>query len=262
MELVVVQHLFMTGTCRHAHVILPTLAFGEERVTFTSAERRVQLAEPAVDAPPGPLAAWEQLVRVARRLGADWNYRSTAEVMAEIARVVPFYGAITHENLATEFGRQWPCTTEQPRGTPVLFANEGETLRFVPVPKPMILPPPETYPFVLIFGGSLYYWSQSVLVQHSETLRREHRILLLDYPNGFVEINPEDAKALGIRDGLKVRMVAPDGASASSTARVTDEVRKGTVCVPYFVREIERQIIGDIGAGTALVWVRLEKEAA
>lgn len=262
MELVVVQHLFMTGTCRHAHVILPTMAFGEERVTFTSAERRVQLAERAVDAQTGPVATWEQLARLARKLGAQWHYRNSAEVMDEIARVVPFYGGIHYSNLESDFGRQWPCTKDHPLGTPRLFTNGNHGLRFAPVPKATVLPPPANFPLVLIFGQSLYYWNQSVLVQHSETLRREHRILLLDYPNGFVEINPDDAKALGLRDGIKVRILAPDGALASSVARVTDEVRKGTVCVPYFVRDVERQILGTVSDGAALVWVRLEKEAA
>ena len=44
-ELVVVQHLFMTDTARTTpHVVLPTTAFGEEQVTFTSTERRIQIA--------------------------------------------------------------------------------------------------------------------------------------------------------------------------------------------------------------------------
>ena len=57
-----------------------------------------------------------------------------------------------------------------------------------------------------MFGHSLYYWHQNVLVKHSETLKREYRILLLDYPEGFVEINPDDAKHLGIRDGQRIRL--------------------------------------------------------
>ncbi|HXZ78411.1 MAG TPA: molybdopterin-dependent oxidoreductase [Terriglobales bacterium] len=262
-ELIVVQHLFMTGTAEYAHVVLPTTSFGEERVSFTSTERRIQLAERAVAPPPGPLPAWEQLVRVARLLGADWSYRSSAEVMDEIGAVVPFYSGVNYRNLGSHYGRQWPCTKEQPLGTSLLFGNHNgnHAFRFAAVAKPTIIPPPPEFPLILVFGQSLYYWNQSVLIQHSETLRREHRILLLDYPQGFVEINPADAQALGIHDGQKVRLVSPD-AAAVSTARVTDEVRRGTVCVPYFVREVERQILGSVAGGAALVWIRLEKEAA
>ncbi len=261
-DLVVMQHVFLTGSAQYAHVVLPTTAFGEEQVTFTSMERRIQLAQRAVDPPPGPMPAWEQLTRLARRLGADWPYASAAEVMDEIATVVPFYSGVSYANLDSNFGRQWPCTKERPLGTPMLFANGNHGLRFVPVPKPTIISALPEYPLLLIFGQSLYYWNQSVLVQHSETLRREHRILLLDYPEGFVEINPEDARPLNIRDGNKVRLVASDGAAARTTARVTDEICRGTVCVPYFVREVERQILGSVGEGSALVWIRVEKEAA
>jgi len=261
LDLLVVQHLFMTGSGQHAHVILPTTAFGEERVSFTSTERRIQLAERVVDPPQGPIPAWEQLTRLARLLGADWNYGSSADVMDEIATLVPFYSGVSYSSLANAFGRQWPCTKEQPLGTRLLFANNNNhAFHFVPVCKPTIIPAPWEYPLILVFGQSLYYWNQSVLIQHSETLRREHRILLLDYPDGFVEINPEDAKELGIRDGERIRLMTPD-ATAHSTARVTDEVRKGTVCVPYFVREIERDLLGSVD-GSALVWTRVEKEPA
>jgi predicted molibdopterin-dependent oxidoreductase YjgC len=262
LDLVVVQHLFMTGSAKYAHVILPTTAYGEERVTFTSTERRVQLADQAVEPPPGPMPAWEQLVRLAWRLGAEWSYSSSADVMDEIAAVVPFYSGISYANLESDFGRQWPCTKEQPLGTGVLSSNyESHSYHFARVPKPAISPAPPEYPLTLVFGQSLYYWNQNVLIQHSETLRREHRILLLDYPNGFVEVNPEDARELGIREGQKVRLVTPD-ARAQSTARVTDEVPRGVVCVPYFVREVGRQMLGKDADGSALVSIRLEKEAA
>jgi predicted molibdopterin-dependent oxidoreductase YjgC len=48
-DLVVVQHLFWTDTARYAHVVLPTTAFGEERVTFTNTERRIQLAKQVIE---------------------------------------------------------------------------------------------------------------------------------------------------------------------------------------------------------------------
>ena len=84
---------------------------------------------------------------------------------------------------------------------------------------------------------------------------------MLDYPEGFVEINPEDAKQSGIRDGERIRLRSAEGA-AMTTARVTPEVRNGAVFVPYFVRQVQRQILGMNGNGLLLVPVRVEKEAA
>jgi predicted molibdopterin-dependent oxidoreductase YjgC len=263
-ELVVVQHLFMTDSAKLADVVLPTTAFGEERVTFTSTERRIQIAERVIDPPEGPMPAWEQLTRLARAMGAPWRYESAGDVMREIGRAVPFYSGAGHDNLARDYGRQWPCTTERPLGTDLLFAGEETERRFkfAPVarpPKPA--ENPAGFPFTLVFGYSLYYWHQNVLIQHSETLKREYRLLLLDYPDGFVEINTDDAKRLGIRDGGRIRLTTAGG-SLPSTARVTSEVRAGTAFVPYFVGPLKRNMFGAIGEGSPLVPVRVEKEAA
>ena len=264
-ELIVVQHIFLTETAeRYADVVLPTTAYGEERVSFTNTERRIQLAEQVVEPAPGLTPAWEQLARLARLLGADWKYNSAADIMEEIREAVPFYSGATYENLAREYGRQWPCTKDHPMGTRYLFArlNSDRPFKFVAVAKPEpAAKVSRNFPLTLVCGSSLYYWNQNVLIRHSETLRREYSILLTDYPQGFVEINPEDAERMGIRDGKKVR-VSSEGGSGVSTARVTKEVRKGTVFVPYFERQLEQQILGGSRDGTALAPVRVEKEVA
>jgi predicted molibdopterin-dependent oxidoreductase YjgC len=263
-ELVVVQHLLLTETAKYAHVILPTSAFGEERVTFTSTDRRIQLAEKVIPPLPGTTPAWQQLTQVARALGADWKYESAAEVMNEIGTVVPFYSGANYDNLASEYGRQWPCTKDRPLGTRFLFSGSQpeQGFKFVPITRhPQAVSAQTDYPLTLVFGHSLYYWHRSVLIQHSETLKREYRILLLDYPDGFVEINTEDAKQLGIRDGEKIRLCAATG-SAVAAARVTPEVRSSTVFVPYFVSQVQQQIRGSTENGVQLVPVRVEKEGA
>ena len=267
-ELVVVQHLFMTDSAKYAHVVLPTTAFGEEQVTFTSAERRIQLAKRVIDPPPpGPMPAWEQLTRLGRAMGADWNYDSSAAVMEEIGETVPTYGGASHENLLREYGRQWPCTKDRPLGTPMLFSEEDDkaAFKFAVLAEggelPQAAQPNRDYPMTLVFGHSLYYWNQSLLIKHSETLKREYRVLLLDYPNGFVEINTEDAKRLDIRDGHAIRIVAASG-SGESTARVTPEVRSGTIFVPYFVPQLQKELFLRAGHSNSMIQVRVEKGAA
>jgi len=264
LDLLVVQHLFMTDTAQYAHVVLPTTAFGEEEVSFTSTDRRIQIAERVVDPCTGLTSAWEQITYVANLMGAGWHYPSAKDVMDEIATVVPFYSGVSYENLAREYGRQWPCTKDRPLGTQFLFANSNaaRSFKFVAVPKP---PQPaaasKDFPLTLVFGNSLYYWNQNVLIRHSETLKREYRILMIDYPDGFVELNTDDAQQLGIRDGKKVRLWA-ENTSALATARVTSEVMSGTIFVPHFMREIEKQILGSNGDGRKLIPVRVEKGTA
>jgi predicted molibdopterin-dependent oxidoreductase YjgC len=261
-KLVVSQQLFITDAARYADVVLPTTAYGEEQVSFTSTERRIQLAQKVVEPAPGLMPVWQQLTHVARLMGANWSYSCAADVMAEIGRAVPFYSGASYDNLARQYGRQWPCTKDQPLGTRYLFAaNNGTKFNFAPLARPPKVSTATEYPFQLFFGSSLYYWTQDVLVRHSETLKREYRILWLDYPEGFVEINSEDAKGLGVRDGQKVTLRTTAG-SAEATARVTPEVRSGTVFVPYFLREVEKKILPGIGDRSQLVPVRVEKAAA
>jgi predicted molibdopterin-dependent oxidoreductase YjgC len=263
-ELLVVQHVFMTPTAELAHVVLPTTAFGEEQVSFTSTDRRIQLAEQVVEPPGGLLPAWAQIVRVAQLMGAAWNYATAADVMDEIGTVVPLYSGANYENLGRDYGRQWPCTSDRPLGTQFLFAENGTSRKFhfAAVPKPALADhTSKEFPFMLVFGSSLYYWSQNVLVRHSETLKREYRWLFLDYPDGFVELNTADAAAIGVRDGQPIRLMAERN-FATCAARVTDEVMKGTIFVPYFMSDVERQMLGGTGNGACLLPVRIEKEAA
>jgi predicted molibdopterin-dependent oxidoreductase YjgC len=265
LEFVVQQHLFLNEASRNADVVLPVVAFGEERVTFTNLERRIQIAEKVVEPPPGTVPAWEQIVRFARRMGADWRHASSSEVMDEIGRANPHYAGASHENLARDYGRQWPCTHDRPLGTPLLFAEPepGRPFRFAMIERPAAPPdPPKEFPFTLLFAYSLYYWNKNVLVQHSETLKREYQILLLDYPEGFVEIHPDDAAALNVRDGAPIRVVSPAGA-IDSFARVTAEIRPGVVCIPFFLHDSVRRLRGAGGEApgfrTPPVFVRVEK---
>ena len=261
LHLLVTQQLFMTETARLADVVLPTTAFGEEQVSFTSTERRIQLAEKVVEPPDELTPVWRQLTQIAWLLGANWKYSQAAEVMQEIGQAVPFYSGASYENLAQDYGRQWPCTKDRPLGTRHLFAENGAHFNFAAVARPAPADISPELPFRVFFGSSLYYWTQDVLVRHSETLKREYRILWMDYPHGFVEMNSEDAKQLGIRDGENITLRA-QGASAQATARVTPEVMSGTIFVPYFLREVETRLLNGAGDRHQLVPVRVEKGAA
>ncbi len=260
-DLVVMQHLFLTESARYADVVLPTTAFGEERVTFTSTERRIQLAEQVIEPPAGVFPAWQQIMHVAREMGGDWTYSSAADVMDEIGAVVPFYSGANYDNLSREYGRQWPCTKDRPLGTRFLY-SEGIPggFKFVPVARhDQPISADKDYPLTLVFDNSNYYWNQNVLIQHSETLKREYRILLLDYPDGFVEINAEDAKQLRIRDGEKIQLRSARGSSVIA-ARVTSEVRSGIVSVPYFVHQVKQQLGGLPAHKVHLLPVCVQKE--
>jgi len=262
-ELVVVQHLFMTETAKYADVVLPTTAFGEETVTFTSTDRRIQVAEKVIDGPGETEPAWRHIVRVAQAMGANWSNETPESVMDEIGRAVPFYEAASYDNLRRDYGVPWPCTRQRPVGTPRLFDDESDQgkFRLLPVARPALRPHADQFPITLVFGNSHYYWHQNVLIRHSETLKREHRILLLDYPEGFVEINEEDARRLSVRDGETIRLCARAGC-VNVAARVTSEVRPGAAYVPFFVKSVQQEIHGNHEMASPYVDVRIEKASS
>jgi predicted molibdopterin-dependent oxidoreductase YjgC len=263
MELVVLQNLFMTKTAENAHVILPVAAYGEEDVTFTSTERRIQHVVKAIDPLNNLPSAWQQIVEIANRMGAQWSYKTPSDVLAEIAAVVPDYAAVTFENLSRDYGRQWPCTNDNPLGTPVLYATGKENRQFTFAQLHTASPEQDSdsnFPFILSFGHSQYYWHQNTLVRHSETLKREYGILLLDYPEGFVEINDVDAKNASVRDGGRIKITTPDG-EAQTFARVTSEVRQGIVFVPFFLQDVIRSVQKETKEGSKSTHVRIEKVA-
>ena len=65
-------------------------------------------------------------------------------------------------------------------------ASPGQPFQFVPVRRPEApADAPRDYPFALVFGHSLYYWHQNVLIKHSETLKREIPHAVARLPGGL-----------------------------------------------------------------------------
>ncbi|HNB11050.1 MAG TPA: molybdopterin dinucleotide binding domain-containing protein, partial [bacterium] len=93
-------------------------------------------------------------------------------------------------------------------------------------------PPPEMpdddYPYWLNTGRVLEHW-------HSGSMTRRIPVLHQAVPSSYVELNPDDAKELGIRHGDKVRLTSRRGSivmSASINERGVPP--HGMVFVPFF----------------------------
>ncbi|MCX6681398.1 MAG: formate dehydrogenase subunit alpha, partial [Methanoregula sp.] len=78
-------------------------------------------------------------------------------------------------------------------------------------------------------------WHTGTMTRRSEDLEREE-------PTGWVEINPEDAKALGIRDKEMVRAVTRRG-QIEIGARVTKDIKKGVVFMPFHYAECAANVL-------------------
>jgi NADH-quinone oxidoreductase chain G len=107
LDFLVVQDLFLTETAKRATVVLPAVAYTEKDGTFTNTERAVQVVRRAMADLPGALPDWQILRDVANAMGLSWRYGSSAEILAEISRVVPLYAGVSRRELGAE-GARWP----------------------------------------------------------------------------------------------------------------------------------------------------------
>ena len=231
LEFLLVSDIFPTETTALADVVLPAACFAEKDGTFTSTERRVQQVRKAVDPPGDARAEWEWICDLSRRLGQEADYASPASIMAEIASLTPSYGGIDYQRLGPE-GLQWPCPCKDHPGTSILhvdcFSQGRAHLRPVFYSQPAEIPDAD-YPFTLNTGRSLYHF-------HTGTMTRRTSLLDREIPAPFVEINSEDARIMGIREGMKVRVETRRG-SIAAEARLVDSLPRGSLFMPIHFSE-------------------------
>jgi formate dehydrogenase (coenzyme F420) alpha subunit len=232
LDFLVVQDIFPTETSKYADVVLPAASYAEKNGTFTSTERRIQRVRKAIEPIGQSRADWEIFCDLARRAGYDgMNWESASEIMDEIATVTPIYGGISYERI-DQLGLQWPCPNAEHPGTPVLHV--GKCTRglglFAPAEYiPSVELPDEEYPFVLSTGRCYFHFHTGTMTRRTRTLDREERF-------GYVEISPEDAEELGIRDRGQV-CVATRRGEVQCMARVTDVAFKGVLFMPFHFKE-------------------------
>ncbi len=231
LEFLLVCDIFPTETTALADIVLPAACFAEKDGTFTSTERRVQRVRKAVSPPGDARAEWEWICDLMGRLGLNADYSSPGDIMKEIASLTPSYGGISYERLGMK-GLQWPCPSQDHPGTSILHVDcfsQGRA-RLRPV---VYIKPPETpdadYPMMLTTGRSLYHF-------HTGTMTRRTSLLDREVPAPFVEINPEDAKLMGIREGMMVIVETRRG-SITVEARLAKGLPKGDLFLPIHFSE-------------------------
>ncbi len=230
-EFLVVQDIFFTETAELADVVLPAASFAEKDGTFTNTERRVQRVRKAVDPIGDSKADWEITQMLAKAMGYEMDYRSAADIMAEINELTPQYGGITYRRLQQK-GLQWPCPDTKHPGTKLLhqggFARGKGKFHAVSYVDPDEMPNDE-YPMVLTTGRRLFHY-------HTGTMSRRVDALTEIYPEEYLEINPKDAEKLGVETGEKVRVASRRG-EIEIPVKVTEVVQPGLVFASFHFRE-------------------------
>ncbi|HXF96691.1 MAG TPA: formate dehydrogenase subunit alpha, partial [Gemmatimonadales bacterium] len=239
LEFLAVQDLFLTETARYADVVLPGASFAEKTGTYVNTERRIQLAQRAVDPPGQARGDLEILIELSNRLGLATPFRTAEDVMREIVTLTPSWTGVTYERLLGA-GLQYPVPSEDHPGTPFLFADAFPTAdgraTFFPVEyAPPVELPDEDYPFVMNTGRQLYHW-------HTGTMTRRASGLDAREPTPIVEIHPDDAAALGVGEGDLVRLTSRRNTMVTA-CRVSERVARGQVFVPFHFREAAANLL-------------------
>jgi formate dehydrogenase major subunit/formate dehydrogenase alpha subunit len=237
LEFLVVQDIFMTETAELADVVLPTACFAEKEGTFTNTERRVQRVRKAVEPPGEARDDMAIIIELAALLGYPMDYNSPEDVFEEFGRLWPAMGGMTYIRLGSN-GLQWPCPTRDHPGTQYLYKGgfpRGK-VHFTPTP---YTPPAEVkdeeYPFVLTTGRNLFQY-------HAGSMTRRVAAIEAHAGEPYLEINPSDAKRLGIRDNEMVKVLSRRG-RIEIKARITSRIPVGIVFVPMHYREAAANIL-------------------
>ena len=238
LEFLVVQDVFLSETARLADVVLPAATFAEKDGTYTNTERRVQRLHKAIEPVGDSRPDWWITCQIAQKMGGKgFDFHHSSEVMEEIARLTPSYGGINYRRLERE-GLQWPCPTREHPGTAILHADRflrGKG-RFIPLEyKPPVESPDDEYPLILTTERSLYHY-------HTGTLTRKAEGLNVLRSEELVEMNPLDARTLGLNDGDRVRVTSRRG-EVTAHVKITPASPPGVVSMTFHFAESPTNIL-------------------
>lgn len=265
----VVQDPFLSETAELADLVLPTAMWGEKEGTMTNLERRVNVLRKAVNPPFNLPSDFKILLEYSRRMGfkdRDGNplisYNTPEEAFNEwrmVSKGRPCdMSGMTYEKMEKLGGIQWPCNEQYPNGNERLYTDgrfhtfvdeaesygrelltgrartreefealqtNGKAILYSFDWAPPLETPSEEYPFELNTGRIVYQW-------HTRTKTGRAPMLHLASPEGYVEINPQDAAELEINMGDTVRVTTKRG-YILVPARITDAVRQGAIFIPF-----------------------------
>jgi assimilatory nitrate reductase catalytic subunit len=250
LEFLVVQDMYTTTeTAQRAHLVLPAASWGEKEGTFINSERRIGHIKKVRRAPGQALADFHIFQGLARawgcgRMFARWTSpEAVFGILKDLSRGQPcdISGLGNYPELDAAGGQQWPVPknpvgasmnagaipNERRLFTDGRFYHPDGRARFVfEQPRSMPEPPDAEFPFLLLTGrGSSAQWHTGTRSEKSAVLRK------LRPSSIYVEINPEDAKRLGVTSHSSV-LVSSRRGELTAMAFVTSTIQPGQVFIP------------------------------
>ncbi|WP_137131370.1 nitrate reductase [Rhizobium sp. FY34] len=230
-----------TDTTKHAHVLLPSLGWGEKDGTVTNSERRISRQRAFLTAPGEARADWWQFREVARRMGYAnaFGFADAGAIFAEHAALSAFendgtrdfdiggMSGLSIETYDALLPMQWPQPGSE-TGKDTRFFAQGRfyhgdgKARFIAVGMPA--QPGEAGRFTLNTGRVRDHW-------HTMTRTGKSARLSAHIAEPYVEIHPADAAALDIGPADLVEVESQHG-RAVLRALVTRRQAVGSLFAP------------------------------
>ncbi len=265
LDFLVVQDMYhTTETAQLADLVLPAAGWGEKEGTFINSERRIGVLKKVARAPGQALADFHIFRLIADYWGCGELFRAwdTPETVFRIlqrcsaGQPCDITGIKGYEHIEAAAGIQWPFpeeakgqglrAEEETVSGAISLSPEPSTLSqqrrlftdgrfFTPTgrarfhfepPRSLSEPPTRNFPFVLLTGrGTASQW-------HTQTRTRQSAVLRKLYPQQqYVEINPADARTLGIRQRTWVQVESQRG-RLRARAFLTPAVQPGQLFIP------------------------------
>ncbi|MBL9185610.1 MAG: molybdopterin-dependent oxidoreductase [Verrucomicrobiaceae bacterium] len=245
LDFLVVQDMYCsTETAKRAHLVLPAAGWGEKEGCFINSERRIGYSPKVRRAPGQALADFHIFRLIAHYWGCGEMFREwqTPEAVFRVlqrcseGQPCEITGIEGYDMIRKHGGLQWPlvksaqCSVlsrERRLFEDRRFFTEDQRAKFC-FDEPVV--PPEQrcaeFPFILITGrGTSAQW-------HTETRTRKSAVLAKMVPEELMlDLNPEDALKLGVRDGQRVRVISKR-AELTALTRLTGCVKPGEVYLP------------------------------
>lgn len=223
-------------TLKYADVILPAATWTEKEGTMTNSERRISYLNKIVDAPGEALPDAEIICRLAQKMGYHgFDYANFSAIYDEHARLTSGTNiditGLNYDIIKEKKTVQWPYTkNETGRGTQRLFTDK---IFYTPSKKAILHPVPDAitseqpdadFPLVLTTGRIRDQW---------HTMSRTGKVnkLKQHISQAFIEINPEDARRLLIKEDDLVDVRSRRG-EVRVKAKITSSIKKGVVFLP------------------------------
>jgi ferredoxin-nitrate reductase len=223
-------------TLAYADVVLPAAAWAEKEGTMTNSERRISYLPKVVDAPGEALPDAEIICRFAQAMGFQgFDYPNAEAIYKEHTRLTAGttldISGLNYDILRAQGSVQWPYPLGQAAPEPRRLFTDHQF--YTPSRRATIHPiqvafrseaPDAEFPFILTTGRVRDQW-------HTMTKTGKVSKLNQHTPQAFIELHPDDAAALHVREGDLVAVQSRRG-EVRVAARLSSAIRQGVVFLP------------------------------